>query len=258
MREVKQDPSQVGPVMMRTDKAPFSDIRVRQAMMMATDFQTINKGLYNGEAQLVSWPYYYTKAYADLYLGLDDPECPASVKELYTYNPDQAKELLKEAGYPNGFKASLIMLSTQTDYYSIIKDQWSKVGISLTFDVRDAGVKNNIMDARSYDSLITGNVPPPASWPEAAAYSGTTQSNLSMVNDPTCNDAIAKWNALALTDENTAMALTKELMKYVLPGLGNTKSSLPCLCSLVALDKELRWGDICRLVTSMLATVRMG
>ena len=52
-------------------------------------------------------PYYDCKEYADLYLGLDDPEMPASVKELYSYNPDKAKELLKEAGYPNGFKTSL-------------------------------------------------------------------------------------------------------------------------------------------------------
>ena len=31
---------------MRTDKAPFNDIRVRQALFMATDFNAINQGLF--------------------------------------------------------------------------------------------------------------------------------------------------------------------------------------------------------------------
>lgn len=34
--------------------------------------------------------------------------------------------------YPNGFKCSAILLSTDVDYYSMIKDMWSKVGIVLT------------------------------------------------------------------------------------------------------------------------------
>ena len=114
----------VSPIFMRVDKPelPFYKKAVRRAMMMATDFQTINKSLYAGLGDLVSWPYRYAPAYADLYLGLDDPECPDSVRELYTYNPDKAKELLKEAGYPTGFKTTLTITAVQADYYSIIKD----------------------------------------------------------------------------------------------------------------------------------------
>ena len=42
----------------------------------------------------------WVKDYSDATITLDDSDMPASVKELYSYNPDKAKQLLAEAGYP--------------------------------------------------------------------------------------------------------------------------------------------------------------
>jgi peptide/nickel transport system substrate-binding protein len=210
------NPSMVGTIQMRTDKAPFSDIRVRRAMMMATDFEAINKGLYYGEAQILTWPYFLQPGYEDLYLGLNDPAMPASVKELYTYNPDKAKQLLKEAGYPNGFKTSIICTTAHADYLSIIASDWAKVGIELSLDQKENTVWTNVINARTHEQLVVAMQPPPGSWPEAAAYSMPTQSNCSMIDDPICNKAIAEWTKLAITDQKAAMNMTKELMKYVL------------------------------------------
>jgi len=59
-------------------------------------------------------------------------EAPDSVKELYTYNPDKAKALLKDAGYPNGFKTTVVCSSSpggnpnQVDYFSVLKNMWAK------------------------------------------------------------------------------------------------------------------------------------
>lgn len=213
-----ENPMTIGPIEMRTDQPPFSDIRVRQALMMATDFNAINDGLYQGKAQTLTWPYYLQSGYQDLYLGLNDPEMPASVKELYTYNPDQAKRLLSQAGYPNGFTVPITLYdqTTPEDYISVVKSQWAKVGINLTLQPKDFGVLENIMNRRDYTGLILGAQPPPASWPEAAYAEGDSQSNLSMVNDPTFDAAVAKWSVLAITNETAAMEMTKEEMKYVL------------------------------------------
>ena len=91
--------------MMRTDKAPFSDKRVRRALFMATDFESIKKDLFGGTADIVTWPMTPVREYKEAFLSLD--EAPASVKELYTYNVDKAKKLLSDAGYPNGFKVTV-------------------------------------------------------------------------------------------------------------------------------------------------------
>ena len=44
---------------------------------------------------------------------------PASVKELFEYNPKKAKELLKEAGYPNGFTFKMQFCSCSPDHIEL-------------------------------------------------------------------------------------------------------------------------------------------
>jgi peptide/nickel transport system substrate-binding protein len=208
----------VSPIFMRTDKPelPFSKKNVRRAMMMATDFQTINKSLYAGLGDLVSWPYRYAPAYADLYLGLDDPECPDSVRELYTYNPDKAKELLTEAGYPTGFKCTLTLTQVQVDYYSIIKDQWAKANINLELKVIEGGAVIGTAASLAYD-MIAIFFSPVFTYPEQAQYTtGTGWLNASLISDPYIDDQAKKIKETAITDFRPSMKLTKELLKYVL------------------------------------------
>lgn len=206
----------VRPVYMRTDREPFSDIRVRKAMMMATDFYTIERDLYDDQGSVLTWPYEFTPAYKDLFLGLDDPDCPASVKELYVYNPEKAKQLLKEAGYPNGFPAKLTLIATEADYYSIIKEMWAKVGIDLQLDVQEAGVHLSINMARSHEQLITSATGPPSIWPMFSVLTGSAWQNSSMLNDPYVNATTAEIGKIAITDEKAAMAKTREMLKYIL------------------------------------------
>jgi peptide/nickel transport system substrate-binding protein len=203
---------------MRTDLAgtPYSNLKVRRAMMMATDFNSINQGLYKGLGQIQTWPYWLQKGYEGLYLGLDDADCPASIKELYTYNPEKAKTLLSEAGYPNGFKAALVLTQVDVDYYSIIKDQWAKVNIELTFNVMEPGAWIGQLATVAYQQMIASFIPPPSSWPEVAGYTGTTWSNFSRINDAHVNEATNHMLTTAITDIAAAMTETRELMKYAL------------------------------------------
>ena len=204
---------------MRTDKAPFSDIRVRQALFMATDFNAINKALYGGDALTVTWPIGYWVEYKNAYLGLDDPATPASVKQLYTYNPDQSKQLLAQAGLPNGFKTSIIYNgadSTVGDYYAALKDQWSKVGIDLTLQPTEYAVWTSIYRARSYDQMIQGSYAPISAIYQCGSMSGNTLTNASYVNDAQVNTASTQMQALSLTDPAQADGIYKNLMKYVL------------------------------------------
>jgi peptide/nickel transport system substrate-binding protein len=206
---------------MRTDLpgTPYTDVRVRKAMMMATDFNAINDSLYQGLGQILTWPYWYQKGYEDLYLSLDDQDCPDEVKELYVYNPDRAKELLTEAGYPDGFKGEvLISNDADVDYYSIIKDQWAKVGIELEFNVQEWGAYWGMLNSVGYEEMVVSFIPPPSSWPEVAGYTGVTSSNFSRINDAHVNEATNHMLKTAITDLTAAMKETRALMKYLLPG----------------------------------------
>ena len=199
--------------------------------MMATDFQSIVQNLYPGpRPQIVTWPHSKTKGYEDMYMGLDDPAMPASVKELYTYNPDKARALLKEAGFPSGFKTSVLTTSGSVDYYSVLKDMWAKVGIELFIDVRDSSVKSNLVLTRQHEGLNGGGTGNPiAIWYTATRFSDAALQNSSQVNDPYINETIVKIRRTILTDgTKAAMALWKGMLPYiydqayVIPGPSNS------------------------------------
>lgn len=206
----------VRPIFMNTTVEPYSDSRVRKAMMLATDLVTIHNDLYDGQGGINTIPYDYTPAYKDLYLDLEAPDCPEAVKELYTYNPDKARQLLADAGYPNGLKTTLTLINTEVDYYSIIADQWAKVGIELELNVLENGAHMSILTGRTNEHLITGAVGPPSIWPMLIILTGQGWQNASFLDDPIINTAAEKIGTMAITDEKGAMNETRELMKHVL------------------------------------------
>jgi peptide/nickel transport system substrate-binding protein len=205
------------PAYIRTDLEPYTNKNVRRALFMATDFKAINDALYFGLGQILSWPTWDTVEYHDIYLGLNDPECPDSVKELYSYNPDKAKQLLADAGFPDGFKTEIVLTEPQIDYYSVLKDQWSKVGIDLKLDVKESGQIIPIAFSASYKHMFALFYAPPSTWPEQANYTNINNwVNAGKVNDPYVNEMAEKAQAGAVTDFKGSMKITKELMKYLL------------------------------------------
>ncbi|MFC2070384.1 ABC transporter substrate-binding protein [Chloroflexota bacterium] len=206
---------------MRIDKMdlPFNDKNVRRALMMATDFETINRDYYGGEAQILSWPILDTKEYHDAYLGLEDPEMPESVKELYVYNPTKAKELLADAGYPTGFTATILCNSIPeyVDYVSIIKDMWSKVDVELVIDAKEPGAYFGLYMSMNYDEMLLGGPMVVGSAFQAYNYAGANiGGNHSHVDDPLANEVKEEMGRLEAIDIDECARVHKEFMKYAL------------------------------------------
>ena len=77
---------------------------------------------------------------------------PASVTELWSYQPDKAKQLLKDAGYPNGLKFDLTLVQTEVDYYSIIKEYFSKISVDMTLKLIEPGVQTGTLTSQNVSS----------------------------------------------------------------------------------------------------------
>jgi peptide/nickel transport system substrate-binding protein len=206
-------------IAMRQDKAnlPFSDKRVRQALLMATDYRTLIDSFYKGDAEVLQWPLANIKGYDKAYMPLE--QMPQEVKDLFTYNPEKAKQLLAAAGYPNGFKASIVTASvpaSYADYLSIIKSMWAKVGVDLNIQLKEQAAYMNLTMSRQYDDLLYGFYVQPGPYAQLMPFRGANTFNRSWVKDDTVEAAyqeIVKYN---LVDQAKVDELHRNLMPYVL------------------------------------------
>jgi peptide/nickel transport system substrate-binding protein len=83
---------------------PWADVRVREAMNRAIDREAMIEILYGGRAEHL--PQFTMHPPHEGYA----PELEARFEEMYGYDPERAKELLAEAGYPDAFPDPTIPL----------------------------------------------------------------------------------------------------------------------------------------------------
>ena len=126
----------------RIDRAPFNDIRVRQAMQLAIDLPAIAKDYYLGTVEP-----YPTAFVSNLSpntremkgWGFPYQEWPQDLKDEYIYNPTKAKKLLAEAGYPNGFKTNIVAdAAGDMDLLQVVKTHLARVGIDMEIRPMDS------------------------------------------------------------------------------------------------------------------------
>ena len=187
----------------RNDKAPFTDIRVRQAIQEAIDLPTIAKTYYGGTVAGVPVGV-VTTAWTGWYLPY--AQWPQSLQTEYAYNPTAAKQLLAEAGYPNGFNTDVNAPSNyDVDLLQVYKSYLAAIGINMTINVTDyttwlttyliGGKQDQIL----YNQSI-GYLQPPNRLIAHFYSKSPTSSNAFFVNDP-AYDAI--YNQLNVASDPT-------------------------------------------------------
>jgi len=111
--------------------APLNDVRVRQALNYAVDVDAIISALYLGHATRLA------TAVPTAAFGYDASVTP------YPYDPAKAKELLAEAGYPNGFSIEFDSFTGSIADHSrpaeAIAEYLRQVGIDVKLNVFEFG-----------------------------------------------------------------------------------------------------------------------
>lgn len=128
-------------ITMNTQKPPFDNQKVRQAVNYAVNKAKIVKLLYQGLAEAAINPF--------------PPSIWGYNHDIkgYEYNPKKAKVLLREAGYPNGFETTLFKLPVPR-FYNQLPDQTAHL---IQANLAAVGIKAKIStfkDWKTYRSML--------------------------------------------------------------------------------------------------------
>ena len=138
--------SETGSAFNLRHESPFLDIRVRKAMQMAIDLETINRTYFKGFAS--------TKpqgVLGDGLIGYYVPyeEWPEDVKKVFDYDPEGAEALLDEAGYPrlaDGIRFKTRRLYTpgwDVGYQEISVAYWAEIGVDVEIYTVDGSTRGS-------------------------------------------------------------------------------------------------------------------
>jgi peptide/nickel transport system substrate-binding protein len=130
---------------------PTYDKRVRRALNMAVDQQAIADSYYGGDAEIHSYP-----APPDLpTLHTPFNELPQEVQDNFGYDPEGAKQLLAEAGYPNGFKAKILTQAAHAELLQVVQAYWAAIDVEAELDVKEPAVMTSITRANQHEDMVS-------------------------------------------------------------------------------------------------------
>jgi peptide/nickel transport system substrate-binding protein len=201
-------------VNMRCDTRPFKDIIVRKALQMSIDRTSIAKnyfgGYVNGKPAGLVAP--ALKGYCYAY-----DEWPQTLKDEYSYNPEKAKQLLAQAGYPGGFNTDVVASSADDlPLLQIIKSYFADIGVNMDIRTMDPAAHNAFIVARKHDQMYlftnTASHMPPSML--IFMRVSTNPQNGGMNNDPAYDALYKQFNLVS--DAEEAKTIMREADEYVI------------------------------------------
>lgn len=149
-------------VALRIDQKPFNDIRVRRALNLAVNQQEIVDLFYGGHAELFAYPQH--PSYGDYFQPLNT--MPQSIQDLFTYDPEQAKALLAEAGYVDNLTFNIQVCSCNSndmDMIPLLADYMKNIGVTVVIEPYEYASFLSLMTTRNHGEaylMSTGHVNP--------------------------------------------------------------------------------------------------
>jgi len=196
---------------MRVDNGPFSDINVRKALQLAIDRQAIAQA-------------FYPPIFDGSPMGLVGPnntgwaipyaEWPEALQEEYSYDPAKAKQLLADAGYPDGFDTNCLASSgDDQEVLLALQGYLQEINVNMEIKVSDMSSFMDLCfagknDQMAYFTSCGGTAP------RSIQLYATERRNFVHNNDETFNQM---WEDLVnAPDLETAQKLCQEADMYAL------------------------------------------
>jgi peptide/nickel transport system substrate-binding protein len=171
-------------VTMRTDMPPFNDVQVRRAISLAIDRGGINEAVWVRAAPTPA----VSRGLTEWTLPIEQLGAGA---KYYEYDPQEAKRLLAEAGYPKGFKTQLTVTNglgrDRIDEAVLVQRYLKDVGIEAELKIQENGAYSATTMQGKFEGLVDS--PSGVAWePDGRlyrAYASDSSRNMGHVNDAT-------------------------------------------------------------------------
>ncbi len=186
---------------------PFDDVRVRQAVAYAIDKQAIVDAFYGSLGDVAA------EFIPPGLIGRGD-------FKPYPYDPEKAKQLLADAGFPNGFDTEFWYMPVSRPYYPAPKDVaeaiggfLSDVGINAQLNTEDWGIYLDDYDQGKFPMYMLGWG---ADYPDPNNFINTFFNASESVNGFGWDDDNAHKVVQLLSDAAAASSLTDRELDYTL------------------------------------------
>lgn len=129
-----------------TQKAPFDNVLVRQAINHAVDVDVLVDVIYSGQA---------VRAFGPLSANVFGAHTELAP---YEYNPQKARELLAQAGYPNGFSTTIWTNDNplRIQIAEVVQQNLRDIGINASIEIVEWGAYLANTGAGLHDMFILG------------------------------------------------------------------------------------------------------
>lgn len=135
---------------LNNDFEPFKDERVRKALCYAVDRDEINMMISDGHGTVIG-----SGVFPGITLTYDK-----FLVDVYKYNTEEAKKLLAEAGYPDGFSFTITIPSSYDQHVAtgeVIVEQLKKIGVTAKIELVEwSAWLSEVYSGRKFEATIIG------------------------------------------------------------------------------------------------------
>lgn len=208
---------------------PFDNELVRQALCYAIDKQEIMDFMADGKGTAVGSSMF--PAFGKYYME--------ELNDVYTTDIEKAKELLAEAGYPDGFTFTMKVPSNyqqHIDTATVIAEQLKEIGVTANIELIEwESWLTDVYSARDYEATVVG-VDASNLTAGAMLYRFTSTASNNFTNYSNADYDAAYANAQAATTDEEATQYYKECETI----LTNTAANvyIQDMAQLVAINKK--------------------
>ena len=188
-------------------KKPFDDVRVRQALSYAVDKEAVIDVICEG--------------YAIEANSIYPPMMPSFDKDLnlYPYDVEKAKELMTQAGYPNGVDIKIATSGDERNRIAqLLQADYSQIGVNLDIELYEWGAYIDHISGKDHDMFIVGwsggYEPDGSSTPLFHSASGGPTGNRWWYNNPEVDALIEKGRSTIAWEEREPVY--KEIQRMVM------------------------------------------